>query len=319
MQRSHAADLDRVGALAADLRPHRRAGARDRRSRARARHSSSSSRASVAAMSTFSVAPTETSGNSKTAPFSPEARWHGHSRRGGRAPPRSASSPFRCRSARGARPMAQPPAARPRHGRPAPARPEHQDRGPHLAHHLVIGAVAGDRLGADHRHPALLQARHLAAERVSRRGRGADVGEPRRVGQRDRLVGEQRRRHQRQAAFLARGSRLSAAGRRARGCCPWFLRLSLSVLRCPARRPPPAAAPCAAPGSPAAPRRARADFRPRSGGLGGWGGSLRAGMAHSLSAHAHSAADGRREWALKIASGSDNEQPRSGFAAVAQG
>ena len=43
-------------------------------------------------------------------------------------------------------------------------RPEHQDRGAHLAHDLVVGAVVGDRLGADDQHAALLQARHLAAE-----------------------------------------------------------------------------------------------------------------------------------------------------------
>ena len=111
-------------------------------------------RASVAAISTFSVAPTETKGKSTTAPFSPVGR--------GRvdvavAQVEGGAERLEAAQVQVDRARADGAAAGQRHHRVAVARehrPEHQDRGAHLAHDVVVGAVVGDRLGADDQHAA---------------------------------------------------------------------------------------------------------------------------------------------------------------------
>ena len=124
-------------------------------------------RARVAAISTFSVAPTETKGKSTTAPLSPVRR--------GRVDVAVAQVELGAERLEAAQvqvdgPRADGAAAGQRDDGMAVARehrPEHQDRGAHLADDVVVGAVVGDRLGADDQHAALLQARDLAAERTA--------------------------------------------------------------------------------------------------------------------------------------------------------
>jgi hypothetical protein len=81
-------------------------------------------------------------------------------------------------------------------------RSQNQHRGAHLAHDLVVRAHRAHPLGPQRQHPPALQRRHLAAEAFQQRRHGADVRQARRVGQRQRLVGQQRGRHQRQAGVL---------------------------------------------------------------------------------------------------------------------
>jgi alkylation response protein AidB-like acyl-CoA dehydrogenase len=81
-------------------------------------------------------------------------------------------------------------------------RSEHQDRGTHLAHDLVIRVLRGQVMRRHGQNPALLQPLNLGAERLQQRGHRLDVRQPRRIGQRQRLGRQQRRRHQREACVL---------------------------------------------------------------------------------------------------------------------
>ena len=101
-------------------------------------------------------------------------------------------------------------AAGQRHRRLARARdqrPEHQDRRAHLADDVVRRLGRG-QLARAHRHHAaeILGPRALdlgrRAELVEQMPEAVDIGEPRQVAQRHRLLGQQRARHQRQRRIL---------------------------------------------------------------------------------------------------------------------
>jgi hypothetical protein len=81
-------------------------------------------------------------------------------------------------------------------------RPQHQNRGAHLAHDVVMGGVVGDATCIQRQHPALRQACDLAAQRSQKFGHGGDIGQPGGIGQGQRLVGQQGGGHQRQAGVL---------------------------------------------------------------------------------------------------------------------
>ena len=114
-----------------------------------------------------------------------------------------------CRST-GRVPMAQPPGSE-TVARPARASsgPQHQDRGAHPAHQLVGRRGVGDLAGAEREHPPRIAAAPGVAvhadldavlgEQVRQRRDVSEVGD---VRERERLFGEQARRHQRQGRVL---------------------------------------------------------------------------------------------------------------------
>jgi hypothetical protein len=79
---------------------------------------------------------------------------------------------------------------------------QHEDRGAHLAHDVVIGRVAVEPMGRQRQHPPVIERRHLRPQRLQQARHGADVRQARRVGQRQRLVRQKRRGHQREAGVL---------------------------------------------------------------------------------------------------------------------
>lgn len=81
-------------------------------------------------------------------------------------------------------------------------RAKNKDRGPHLAHDVIISRVIADRMGGHGQHLAALQAGHLGPERLQQLGHGADIRQPRRIGQRQRFFRQQGGRHQREAGIL---------------------------------------------------------------------------------------------------------------------
>ena len=160
-------------------------------------------RASVAAMSAFSVAPTETSGKGEAAAAEPARGRAGMDvalaqvERGAHRLQRAQVEVHGTR-ADGA-------AARQRDHRLALAREEraeHEDRGAHAADDLVVGLARGDGVRGQRQHAAVAQRARLRAERAQQRRHGGDVAEARRVGKRQRLLGEQRRGHQGEAGVL---------------------------------------------------------------------------------------------------------------------
>jgi hypothetical protein len=115
------------------------------------------------------------------------------------------------------RPVADGAAAGQRHSRPAAARqqrPQHQDRGAHLAHQLVgrrrVGDFArGHRQGASGMAARTGGAGHLYQDTVMGQqvGERGDVGEVRQVVQGDRVLGQETGRHQRQRRVLGAADR----------------------------------------------------------------------------------------------------------------
>ena len=85
---------------------------------------------------------------------------------------------------------------------PRQHRPQHQNRGPHLAHDVIICAMAGQRMAGQRQHLPVLQRRDLGPQTLQQGRHGADIRQPRRIGQGQRLIGQQRRRHQRQTGIL---------------------------------------------------------------------------------------------------------------------
>ena len=81
-------------------------------------------------------------------------------------------------------------------------RPQHEVRGPHLAHDVVMRDVVVRFVGRHGDDLAVIQRRHLGPQRLQQFGHGADVREARRIGQRQRLIRQKRRGHQRQAGVL---------------------------------------------------------------------------------------------------------------------
>ena len=158
--------------------------------------------ASAAAISRFSVAPTETNGNTMVAPRSrpltvavdvaavePERRAH----------------LLQALEVQVDRPGADRAAARQRDARLARAgqqRAEHQDRGAHLAHDVVGRLGAGDR--AAERQRAAVVADRIDGDAVlgQQQAHGLDVGKPRHVAEHQALVGQQGGGHQRQGGVL---------------------------------------------------------------------------------------------------------------------
>jgi hypothetical protein len=105
------------------------------------------------------------------------------------------------------RPVADGAAAGQRHPRLAAARqdrPQHQHRGAHLAHQIVGGGGVGD----PRRRQMPLARRTLALDAqldavlFQQLAHGGDVGQRRQVGQAQRLVGQQRRRHEGKGGIL---------------------------------------------------------------------------------------------------------------------
>ena len=108
------------------------------------------------------------------------------------------------------RPVADRAAAGQRHRRlprPRQHRPEHENRRAHPPHHVVGRGGREDLLGAQ-RHPppdlALLEPLDLGrhAEPVEQMPEAVDVGQPRQIGERQLLVGEQRARQQGERGVL---------------------------------------------------------------------------------------------------------------------
>lgn len=105
-------------------------------------------------------------------------------------------------------------AAGQRDGRLARAReqrPQHQDRRAHLAHDVIGRDRGGHPARAQRHHPAeILGPRALDhrrhAELVEQMAEAVDISETRQVAQRQRLVGQQRARQQRQRAVLGSGN-----------------------------------------------------------------------------------------------------------------
>ncbi len=96
-------------------------------------------------------------------------------------------------------------AAGQRHDRMAIARqhrPQNQDRGAHLAHDVVIGGEIGDRMTGQRQDQPVLQAGDLGPQRFQQLRHRADVAEPRGIGQRQRLVRQERGGHQGQTGVL---------------------------------------------------------------------------------------------------------------------
>jgi hypothetical protein len=109
------------------------------------------------------------------------------------------------------RPRADRAAAGQRHPRLALAReqrPQHQHRGAHLAHDVVGRGGRVDLAGLQGQRRAVAVAVlagggvDLDAVLAQQRDHGGDVGQPRHVLERQRLVGEHRCHHQRQAGVL---------------------------------------------------------------------------------------------------------------------
>jgi hypothetical protein len=106
-------------------------------------------------------------------------------------------------------------AAGQRHGRLAGTgeqRAEHQNRRPHLAHHVVGRDGRSDFLGLEGHAAAELafpDARDLGrnAKHVEQMSKGVDVGEARQIGEGQLLVGEKRARHQGQRRVLRSADR----------------------------------------------------------------------------------------------------------------
>jgi hypothetical protein len=105
-------------------------------------------------------------------------------------------------------------AAGQRHGRLARTgeqRAEHQDRGAHLADDVIGGDGRGQPAGSRSHDPAeIVRAgafdRSRGAELVEQMAEAVDIGEPRQVAQRQRLIGQQRAGHQRKRGILGAGN-----------------------------------------------------------------------------------------------------------------
>ena len=120
---------------------------------------------------------------------------------------------------------------------PGPSRatsgPSTSTRGAHLAHHVVGRGGAGDARAPSARSPGPAPPSASAPFSAistpcwaSSVGHGGDVGQMRHVGQGQRLVGQQRRRHQRQGRVLGAADRdagPAGAARRGYESCPSWL------------------------------------------------------------------------------------------------
>ena len=109
-------------------------------------------------------------------------------------------------------------------------RAKDQDRCAHLADDVVVGRVVADVVARQRQHLPVLQRGDLGPQRLQKRGHGADVRQPRRVRQRQRLVGQQRGGHQRQAGVLGPGNR-DVAVQRAVPANQDLVHLSLAFVR----------------------------------------------------------------------------------------
>ena len=81
-------------------------------------------------------------------------------------------------------------------------RPEDEDRGPHLAHDVIIGGVVGDGMRRHRQNLTVLQAGDLGPQRLQKLGHGADVRQARCIGQCQRFFRQKRRGHQRKTGVL---------------------------------------------------------------------------------------------------------------------
>ncbi len=81
-------------------------------------------------------------------------------------------------------------------------RPQHEDRGAHLAHDVVIGAVIVQRVTRKRQNLAVLQRHDLGPERPQKLAHRRDIAQARGIRQRQRLFRQKRRRHQSKAGVL---------------------------------------------------------------------------------------------------------------------
>ena len=81
-------------------------------------------------------------------------------------------------------------------------RPQHKVRRAHLAHDVIFGARVDLAMTRHRQNLTVLHRCHLCPQGPQQFGHGADVGQARRVGQRQRLFGQQGRGHKRQTGVL---------------------------------------------------------------------------------------------------------------------
>ncbi len=79
---------------------------------------------------------------------------------------------------------------------PRQQRPQHKIGSPHLPHDIVIGNVIVGTVARHRDHLALLHGGNFCSQRFQQRRHRTDIREPRRIGQRQRLVAQKRRGHQ---------------------------------------------------------------------------------------------------------------------------
>ena len=85
-------------------------------------------------------------------------------------------------------------------------RAKHQNRRAHLANDVVFRLVIRNVVARHCQNLTVLQRRHLGPQRLQQRRHCTDVGQARRVGQRQRLFRQERGRHQRQTRIFRPGN-----------------------------------------------------------------------------------------------------------------
>ena len=90
---------------------------------------------------------------------------------------------------------------------PRQHRPEHEDGSAHFAYDIVMRHMVVDCVARHREHLTILQAGHLCPQRLQQGRHRLDIAQTRRIGQRQRLLAQQRGGHQSQTGVLGPGNR----------------------------------------------------------------------------------------------------------------